>query len=75
MMQIPDKLKLFFTVIEQKAAQQGLPMQVTYNDKEGYVVDFYLNFGIQVFWLWWNKLDVSDQWPQGSIGWKEIIGF
>jgi len=72
---IPDKLKLFFTVIEQKAAQQGLPMQVTYNDKEGYVVDFYLNFGIQRYHLWWNVNDISDDWPDGSIGWSEHIGF
>jgi hypothetical protein len=74
-MKIPEKLQLLFTVLEQRAAECGLPMQVTYNDKEGYVVDFFLNFGVQRFRLHWNVNDKSELWPDGSIGWSEHIGF
>lgn len=72
-MKLPDKLQLLFTVLEQRAAQQGLPIQVTYNDKEGYVVDFYLNFGIQRFRLHWNVNDKSKECPDGTFGWCEIL--
>lgn len=73
-MKLPQKLQLFFTVLEQKAAQNGLPMQVSVNDKESYVVDFYIHTGLQTFRLWWNINDKSDQWPDGSMGWSEYFG-
>ena len=70
-----EKLQLLFTVLEQRAAQHGLPMQVSYRQDNDYVTDYYLNFGIQTFHLWHNVKDISSDWPDGSVGWTEKFGF
>lgn len=68
-MQIPDRLKTFITVIEQRAAQHGEMFNVTYQEESDYVVDFYIHVGYQVFQLWWNRKAVN---KDDMFGWRRI---
>ena len=70
-MNIPDKLKFFLSVIEQRAAREGYGINVTYRDDSDYVRDYFIQVGHQVFQLWHN-LKSTDSVP---YGWKEYNGF
>lgn len=67
-MNIHKDIQLFLTVIEQKAAQNGYPINVTYRDEADYVRDYFIQVGHQTFQMWHNvKVD--------TFGWKEYYGF
>lgn len=70
-MNIPNNLKLFLTVIEQRAAQEGYMINVTYRETDQYVTDFYIQIGHQVFHLWWNLKSSGDV----PYGWGMYKGF